>query len=374
MIENEDYYHEPEIEFESAPAVVDLVKTPGTCWVSDKSRIRCAHYPDAVVGVLPHPNAQVTRAVVSGTRLAVDAEIILPEQRRASMPYTPGALETKEWRDKLHLGRSIPEGFLYSYPWSNNYHHFLHELFPRLLVYFVLEKERPGLPIILGWPFSSYHLESLQLFGLGDRVVFVPWEMTLKVSSLFIGSSPIATVLNPTPLFYDFVSVVRSKLQGPIYPHTKRLYISRRFSTHGAGQERVLVNESELVAKLEGLGFVEIVLERYSLEEKLSLFAHADFVCGPFGSGLATAPFMKEGSTLLIFDHPVFTGEWYTMVTEPRHVWCRHVQLGEVDSTHPQPDTPHKRWRIDVEGACREVEQLDRAAHESSMLSRSILA
>ena len=66
----------------------------------------------------------------------------------------------------------------------------------------------------------------------------------------------------------------------------RRVYIDRR----GSGNRR-LVNEDELIPRLERMGFVPVRPEQHTLMEQIALFRQADCVVAPHGAGLANLVF-----------------------------------------------------------------------------------
>lgn len=355
MIKVVSQFHEPELEFQRAKDIAELVKTPRSCWVSPVPRIRCSHYADAVVGVPPSKGHQ-TRLITEDGRLASDAEIMNPENRNLDLPEK---LDSVEWKRKLDLARHITHGFIFMHPWACAYHHFFVDLLPRLAAYFEIEPFIPDLPVITGNTFGSFTLEALQFFGLGQRIIIIPWEAAVRGDSIFAASTPATMPGEITEVYLRFLKNMRSRIEPSSTPKPKRLYISRRCSLHCSGQDRVMVNEEELVRKLEERGFVEIILETLPFGEKLQLFSEADYVCGPFGAGLINSAVMRPGAKAVIFDHVVFDGKWYEELVKKMGVQCRRVKAGIPEDGYHKHATPHKAWRIDVDAACREIDAFD---------------
>jgi hypothetical protein len=66
----------------------------------------------------------------------------------------------------------------------------------------------------------------------------------------------------------------------------KRIYITRRQATG-----RRVVNEADLLSRLEPLGFRPVILENLSFTDQISLFRQAEMIVAPHGAGLANLVF-----------------------------------------------------------------------------------
>ena len=89
---------------------------------------------------------------------------------------------------------------------------------------------------------------------------------------------------------------LRSKLMGPSSPGMpERIYISREDSQNG----RRLTNEAELFERLEGLGFVRVVLSRLSHAQQVGLFTSAKIIVGVQGAGMVNHIFAPEDAHVI---------------------------------------------------------------------------
>ena len=79
-----------------------------------------------------------------------------------------------------------------------------------------------------------------------------------------------------------------------------RIWLDRR-----AAARRPLVNESELIAHLEGAGVVPVTLEDMTLVEQAALFRQAELVVAPHGAGLTNVVFGRAPCSVieLVMDH-----------------------------------------------------------------------
>jgi len=136
----------------------------------------------------------------------------------------------------------------------------------------------------------------LDLLGLpeGLRIRLVDDDEALQVRTLVHPGA----VADPSFRFHPCAAAIfraaarRSPASSQALP--RRIYVDRRRSP-----VRVLENESELISDLQSLGFVPIMVERYSVSEQIALFGHAETIVAPHGAGLANLLFAQRGCQVL---------------------------------------------------------------------------
>ena len=79
---------------------------------------------------------------------------------------------------------------------------------------------------------------------------------------------------------------------------TDKLYIAR-----GDAQRRRIVNEPEIMARLEKRGFLCVTPGALPVRDQAHLFARARLVAGPHGAGLANCAFMAPGGAVVELTH-----------------------------------------------------------------------
>lgn len=104
----------------------------------------------------------------------------------------------------------------------------------------------------------------------------------------------------------------------------KRLYIRRNLS-----RSRRLINEEEVIHCLEGWGFEALHLERLSVREQASLFAQAEIVVAPHGSGLSNLVFCSPGTKVIEIFSPFYVYPCFWLVSNLMELDYFYV-LGEV--------------------------------------------
>jgi hypothetical protein len=113
-------------------------------------------------------------------------------------------------------------------------------------------------------------------------------------------------------LYKDIVDIV--KLKNDKIETPKKIYISRRSWVHGDlsnigtnyTTRRKLVNEDELVEKLEKEGYTEIFTENLTTIEKILYFANATHVVGAIGGGISNVLFSPKETKLEAIVSPSF--------------------------------------------------------------------
>ncbi len=175
---------------------------------------------------------------------------------------------------------------------------------------------------------SGVNLAEVDYFLVGDRLPFqqeslvtlgiphskiLPLEQYLHIQAtqLIVPSFP-GAIAWFQPWVIDFLKatfldpVVDSCSEQANYP--TRLYISRQNTAN-----RRIVNELELVQYLEQFGFVSIDLAALSIVEQAQLFARAEVIVAPHGSGLTNAIFCAPSTKIIEIFSPnfVYSCYWY---------------------------------------------------------------
>ena len=122
-----------------------------------------------------------------------------------------------------------------------------------------------------------------------------------------------------------------------------RLYISRGDNTN----QRVLVNESELLNRLASRGFQSVELSKLSFDEQVDLFARAEAVIGVHGAGLSNLVFAPAGCHVI-----EIAGQSYcpTMFEEiAAHRCHKHSRLLCEQVENGWPENSKKDIRLDDE-------------------------
>ncbi|MCX5923210.1 MAG: glycosyltransferase family 61 protein [Candidatus Dependentiae bacterium] len=185
------------------------------------------------------------------------------------------------------------------------YGHWLIEVLGRLALLERYGVQYDKLYVPQNYPFQK---ESLALWGIDQEKIIDSFQVPLVkaqelvVPSLVCRKSP-ALPRKPLCCMYSvkwIVEYVRNKFL-PILSReqmdkqfSKKIFISR----NDAGSRRV-INEDDLFALFEPLGFERYFLTELSFIEQVGLFANAEIIIGPSGSGLTNLIFCNPGTCIV---------------------------------------------------------------------------
>ena len=126
----------------------------------------------------------------------------------------------------------------------------------------------------------------------------------------------------------------------------RRIYVSRFQKSAEVFSNRVLVNEIELIIRLQELGFDIVAPEQMDFRTQIQAFAQSDIVIGPGGAGMFNCVFCRPGATIVTIES---NANWV----------ANHCALfGSLGLNYSvvfgqQLDAakgPHSPWRLDVDG------------------------
>jgi capsular polysaccharide biosynthesis protein len=136
--------------------------------------------------------------------------------------------------------------------------------------------------------------ETLDILAPGRPVIEQPDDEVWTVASLHYVTPPHIPPLTKQPAVMAALSGRLCALQ-PGVPATRRLYVTR-----DAGLGRRLVNEDQVIALCQHLGFEIVRPEHYSLREQVALFQSASCVLGVKGAALSNALFCSSAARLFV--------------------------------------------------------------------------
>jgi hypothetical protein len=197
----------------------------------------------------------------------------------------------------------------------NNYGHWLIDIVPQ---FDLLQRAGVELAEI---DYFVMHYASLPFQRETLAALEIPEEKIIRASSrLHIQSDRILGTTScsgsaPTAIRKSGVAYVRRLFGAPAgsSPGRRHLYISRL----DAKSRRVL-NEAQLVATLQPLGFECLSLTGVSIRETAALFQEAEWILGSTGSGLVNAMFGRQGGTLTELFSPGWVNFFHWMI-------CDHI-------------------------------------------------
>lgn len=176
---------------------------------------------------------------------------------------------------------TIDTGVLLFNAWSG-YYHWTTQSLTRLQGVKRYEEETGTRPqIILGADPPTWQLESLELLGYNDDDI-VRWNrFTGNVDRLVVPSIVHGLPASPDPFW------LREEMNARVVQLNESIECERVYVSRADADERRVLNEDEVMSRLESLGFERFVMSELTIAEQVSLFSNAKIVVGPHGAGLA---------------------------------------------------------------------------------------
>lgn len=315
-----------------------------------------------------NPYANYGSAIITADGfLLADLSSRLPTPRFIDRPYLQAQLE----HHPLLSLPSLPEprrlsGSALVLPLgAMNYFHWMVDVIPCLALVKAVDLSFNDIDHILihgytGSRFQTYTLDRLQIpldtirntadpnyhHCQADRLILP--SLAGHISHLtFWGSGVLRDLIPTTPP------------QSGSSAHPRRIYISRQ----GAKWRRV-INEAELMALLEPLGFAAIALEHYTLPEQAALMASAEIVISIHGAGLTNIVFCEPGTKVIELFPRSSILPYFWMIAQGRDLQY-YTLLGEVCGSpllcqllnHPQLD--REDIRIDLNKLSQVLKQAE---------------
>lgn len=192
----------------------------------------------------------------------------------------------------------------------------------------------------------SFQDESFQLLNIGEEKIF---DLSRE------GHCQFAKLVVPDHLPYEIssgtVSFLRKAFLGKgSGEKCERVYISRA----NAGT-RGIVNETEVVTLLEGLGFQTFYLEKLSLRAQVALFQQAKWIVGPHGAGLSNIMFSSPGTKVIeLFSSQFGSPLFYQIAALLGLEYFYLMGEGARRESHgPQPT-----WDVPMQIDCKKLHRL----------------
>jgi len=195
----------------------------------------------------------------------------------------------------------LPRAALIGSQRMNAYWHWWIDVVPRIWVVDELAKNGNGdsareLPLLLP-ELNGFQRQTLELLHVDKRVW--PLEQGLHRFGEIVftqGAAPRSPQPN-SPAMAQFAAWARERLGVADPARTgRRLYVSR---SDARIAKRQVVNEDEIVARLERRGFEVIRGSELSVADQARVFAEADVVLGPHGAGLTNILFCRPGTPVI---------------------------------------------------------------------------
>lgn len=212
--------------------------------------------------------------------------------------------------------------FIYN---TDNYFHYLYDTLPYLISYLHLKKTIHTLKLLMQYPNPNkcslypFIIEFLNILGINENDIIMAYEHYIY-KNIYISTSythdfdsnhaPRKEIYN---FYKEMVNEVNKKYKIYNTP-PKKIYVSRRTWIHNNlsnigtnyTTRRKMINEDELVKKLENEGYVEIFTENLTTIEKIQYFANATHIVGAIGGGISNVLFSDKETILEAIVSPTF--------------------------------------------------------------------
>ncbi|MBJ7900327.1 MAG: DUF563 domain-containing protein [Cyanobacteria bacterium RI_101] len=250
-----------------------------------------------------------------------------------SPALSPGHPDKHPSRHSLLQGRSMPpvqsvagtvavlSGLL-----NDVYFHWLFDVLPRFHLLRLAGWDWKNIDWFLVNDRCGFQRESLAILGVDPHKLLQRSsgeDVHLQADRLLVPSFP-GTVAWTPKWACDFLRNTFLDSEWRTRKTNKRLYIRRNLSS-----SRRLINEEEVISGLESWGFEALHLELLSVREQASLFAQAEIIVAPHGSGLSNLVFCPPGTKVIEIFSPFYTYPCFWLVSNLMELDYFYV-LGEI--------------------------------------------
>lgn len=213
--------------------------------------------------------------------------------------------------------------FIYNF---DNYYHFLYDTLPYLYTFLYLKKFIPNIKLLVNYPnknmnkFYKFNIEFL------EKIININDDLLIHNDNNYYNKIYISTSLThggysnnpPRKEIFEIYDKIKNNINlsniSSDYINLDKIYISRRTwinndkSNIGTDYttRRKMMNEDELVVKLEENGYKEIFAENLNTDEKIYLFSKAKYICGSIGGGMANLLFSNKETKTIVIVTPYF--------------------------------------------------------------------
>ncbi|MGC1305936.1 MAG: glycosyltransferase 61 family protein [Phormidesmis sp.] len=210
------------------------------------------------------------------------------------------------------------------------YYHWLFDVLPRLPI-LQQDLQQRGLSLsdidffVVNNFEKAYQIETLRALGIPDEKVVASDRIPhIQADELIVPSFagdfdwvPPSSIdfLRRTFLQSDRAFEEQISEQLP-----KKLYISRANAKY-----RHILNESAVIERLKPFGFSSVLLETLTVAQQARLFANAEVIVSPHGSGLANLTFCSPNTTVIECFSPHYLRTDYWMISQ--YLQLKHYYL-----------------------------------------------
>jgi capsular polysaccharide biosynthesis protein len=137
-----------------------------------------------------------------------------------------------------------------------------------------------------------------------------------------------------------------------IRPTGRKIYISRLGLNKAGWSTRIMVNEGELIPRLETMGFDIVEPENLTVRDQIKTFSSASVVVGPSGSGLFNTMFCHPGTKVIdIQSEPQWIHSYtgmYASLQLPYGIFVGRADPADTKSFH-------RKWAVNIDALTARV-------------------
>ena len=190
--------------------------------------------------------------------------------------------------------------------WNRAFGHWIYDTLTAINTF--IEPIRSGRLRVVMPEATAWQRGWLDLLGVPEKAIIEAGYGYVKARHAIVPSSlSIQNVRYPGPHTVALIDGLRplGQSHGPVSPY---LYLSRL--ERGEASHRTLVNEENLVAALERIGYVAVAPEALTPAEQVALFAQARVILGPVGSAFALSGLAAPGTSIVEILPPPAAHSW----------------------------------------------------------------
>jgi hypothetical protein len=190
--------------------------------------------------------------------------------------------------------------------WNRAFGHWIYDTLTAIVSF--IEPIRSGRLRVVVPETTAWQRSWLDLLGVPEKAIIEGGYGFVKARHAIIPSTlSIQNVQYPGPHTVELIDELRQLGQshGPTCPY---LYLSRL--GRGEASHRTLVDEENLVAALERIGYVAVAPEALTPAEQVALFAQARVILGPVGSAFALSGLAAPGTSIVEILPPPAAHSW----------------------------------------------------------------
>lgn len=199
-------------------------------------------------------------------------------------------------RMRLFYGKEKAERntkyILYYDNWSwNNYYHWIIDGLCR--VQLVNDHVTVKFTVVLPEKSPAYLTETLRLYGYTD-FIYLPEHSRVQLAELYSMNYAAWSGQQHPEILRKMAQTVKQKLAIAVMKPARKIYVSR-----GKQFSRRVVNEKDVIARLEQHGFETVYFEGKSFREQVELMNTASHLVTSHGANMTNLVFMQSGVRIL---------------------------------------------------------------------------